>query len=78
MPINEQQLQAAADALGRFREESNYIQLSDKSKLLSEKIAYFQLRREPLGLQLREAELLIDSYRETLASYVIVVPTYMS
>ena len=76
LPINEQQLQAAADALGRFREESNYIQLSDKSKLLSEKIAYFQLRREPLGLQLREAELLIDSYRETLASYVIVVPTY--
>lgn len=76
LPVNERQLQAAADALGTFREESNYIQLSDKSKLLSEKIAYFQLRREPLALQLREADLLIDSYLETLASYAIETPSY--
>jgi len=76
LPVNERQLQEAADALRVFREESNYIQLSDKSKLLSEKIAYFQLRREPLSLQLNEADLLIDSYVETLASYSIKVPGY--
>ncbi|WP_422479768.1 GumC family protein [Pleomorphochaeta sp. DL1XJH-081] len=76
LPINERQLQEAADALGAFREESNYIQLSDKSKLLSEKIAYFQLRREPLALQLREAELEIENYQETLASYAIQTPSF--
>ena len=76
LPINEQQLRDAADALREFREESNYIQLSDKSKLLSQKIAYFQLRREPLDLQRREADVLIDTYSRTLSAAGITVPTY--
>lgn len=76
IPINNAQLQSAADALGRFREESNYIQLSDKSKLLSEKIAYFQLRREPLGLQLREAEMTIALHQESLAASGIPSSSY--
>lgn len=66
IPVNNEQLQAAADALGQFREESKYIQLSDKSKLLSEKIAYFQLRREPLALQLKEARFTSALHQETL------------
>ncbi len=76
LPVNEQQLRDAADALGTFREESNYIQLSDKSKLLSEKIAYFQLRKEPLALQLQESHLLMANHLEVLASYAIEVPAY--
>ena len=76
IPINEQQLQKAADALGQFREESRFIQLSDKSKLLSQKIAYFQLRREPLALQLKEAELTANFQRTTLASYGIDLPSF--
>ncbi len=76
LPVNTERLREAADALRIFQEESNYIQLSDKSKLLSEKIAYFQLRREPLALQMQEADLLIASYQETLASYPIIIPSY--
>ncbi len=74
IPLNEQELKRAADQLGAFREESNYIQLSDKSKLLSEKIAYFQLRREPLMLQLQEAVIAANGYRALLedASFPIV------
>ncbi|MDC7246996.1 MAG: polysaccharide biosynthesis tyrosine autokinase [Sphaerochaetaceae bacterium] len=66
IPLNEQELKRAADQLGTFREESNYIQLSDKSKLLSEKIAYFQLRREPLMLQKQEAVITSNGYRAVM------------
>ena len=66
IPLNENELKRAADQLGNFREESNYIQLSDKSKLLSEKIAYFQLRREPLMLQLQEAVISGNGYLSVL------------
>lgn len=76
IPLNEAQLQQAADELGKFREESNYIQLSDKSKLLSEKIAYFQLRREPLALQLNEALVSAESQMTMLASRSVPFPTY--
>ena len=78
IPINEQQLQEATNALGVFREESNIIQLSDKSKLLSEKIAYFQLRREPLSLQLNEAVYAFDQYRAALIEQGLSIPSYES
>ena len=76
IPINNEQLQNAADALGRFREESNYIQLSDKSKLLSAKIAYFQLRREPLALQLNESDLIIEMHLNSLNGSKIKLISY--
>ncbi len=76
IPINEKQLQKAADALGQFREESRFIQLSDKSKLLSQKIAYFQLRREPLSLQLKEAELTANFQSSIVMSYGIDMPSF--
>lgn len=76
IPVNERQLQKAADALGQFREESRFIQLSDKSKLLSQKIAYFQLRREPLALQLKEAELAAEVQSTTLKAHGIAMPTF--
>ena len=75
IPLNEQELRRAADQLGSFREESNYIQLSDKSKLLSEKIAYFQLRREPLMLQLQEAIITANGYRVVLEDAAVAVIT---
>ncbi len=67
IPVNETTLQEAADALGAFREASNFIQLSDKSQILSEKIAYFQLRREPLMLQKQEAAIAAAGYQEYLS-----------
>ncbi len=76
IPINEQELQQAADALGNFRESSGIIQLSDKSKLLSDKIAFFQLRREPLALQLNESNNNYEYYRMLLASNGVEVSTY--
>jgi succinoglycan biosynthesis transport protein ExoP len=76
IPINNEQLQNAADALGRFREESNYIQLSDKSKLLSAKIAYFQLRREPLALQLNESDLIIEMHLNSLNGSKVELISY--
>ncbi len=76
IPINEKELQKAADALGKFRESSGIIQLSDKSKLLSDKIAFFQLRREPLALQLNESNSNYEFYRMLLAGNGIEVTTY--
>jgi len=76
IPLNEKELQGAADALGAFREESNIIQLSDKSRLLSEKIAYFQLRREPLALQLNESVVTYDQLRSALTQMGLKVPSY--
>ncbi len=75
IPLNAESLREAADALGTFRQESNYIQLSDKSKVLSEKIAYFQLRREPLHLQRQEASINADSYRDVILLEIPSVPT---
>lgn len=76
IPLNEQQLQEAALALGTFREESNIFQLSDKSKLLSEKIAFFQLFREPLMLQLNEAIVTAQQLRLLLSEEGYTMPSY--
>ncbi|MGH0052712.1 MAG: GumC family protein [Sphaerochaetaceae bacterium] len=66
IPINDQELSAAGDALGDFRENSDIIQLTDKSSLLVEQISYYTLRLEPLKLQLREAMVFLDSYNSGL------------
>ena len=66
IPINDRELSKAGDALGDFRENSDIIQLTDKSSLLVEQISYYTLRLEPLKLQLRESEVFIDSYNNSL------------
>lgn len=67
IPINDHALSdAGGDALGDFRENSDIIQLTDKSSLLVEQISYYTLRLEPLKLQLREAMVFLDSYNEGL------------
>lgn len=79
IPVNEEQQRAAADALGRFRETTDIIQLSEKSSLLVQKIAYFQMRREPLRLQNKEAISLAQRYSQQLADYGITgLATYDS
>ncbi|MGI6432751.1 MAG: GumC family protein [Sphaerochaetaceae bacterium] len=76
IPINMDQLREAADQLAAFREESKIMQLSDKSKLLSEKIAYFQLRREPLALELGEALIASDVQNQVLTNMGVKAATY--
>jgi len=66
IPINDRELSKAGDALGDFRENSDIIQLTDKSSLLVEQISYYTLRLEPLKLQLKESEVFIDSYNASL------------
>ncbi|MGE4526100.1 MAG: GumC family protein [Sphaerochaeta sp.] len=66
IPINDRELSRAGDALGDFRENSDIIQLTDKSSLLVEQISYYTLRLEPLKLQLRESEVFIDTYNASL------------
>jgi capsular exopolysaccharide synthesis family protein len=66
IPINDRALSAAGDALGDFRENSDIIQLTDKSSMLVEQISYYTQRLEPLKLQLREAMVFLDSYNEGL------------
>ena len=66
IPINDGSLQNASDALGDFRENSDIIQLTDKSSLLVEQISYYTLRLEPLKLQLNESLVFIDSYNDGL------------
>ncbi len=66
IPINDLELLKAGDALGDFRENSDIIQLTDKSSLLVEQISYYTLRLEPLKLQLKESEVFIESYNASL------------
>lgn len=71
IPVNEELQRTASDALGKFRETTDIIQLSEKSGLLVQKIAYFQMRREPLRLQNQEAISLAQRYSQQLSDYGI-------
>lgn len=71
IPINDASLQRASDALGDFRENSDIIQLTDKSALLVEKISYYTLRLEPLKLQLKESLVFIEAYNEGLQKALV-------
>ncbi|NBK22885.1 MAG: capsular biosynthesis protein, partial [Spirochaetia bacterium] len=71
IPINDASLQRASDALGDFRENSDIIQLTDKSALLVEQISYYTLRLEPLKLQLKESLVFIEAYNEGLQKALV-------
>lgn len=68
IPINDQALREANDHLGDFRERSEIIQLSDKSSLLVNQISYYDLRLEPLRLQLEEALIGLQSYEAIITA----------
>ena len=66
IPINQKLLEKASDDLGDFRENTDIIQLTDKSNLLVNEISYYNLRLEPLNLQLKESKVFIDTYSKGL------------
>ncbi|NLZ77030.1 MAG: polysaccharide biosynthesis tyrosine autokinase [Spirochaetales bacterium] len=68
IPINDQALREANDKLGDFKERSEIIQLSDKSSLLVNQISYYDLRLEPLRLQLEEAHIGLRSHESFIAA----------
>ncbi|AEV30699.1 capsular exopolysaccharide biosynthesis protein [Sphaerochaeta pleomorpha str. Grapes] len=68
IPINQKMLVLASDALGDFRENSDIIQLTDKSTLLVNEISYYKLRLEPLKLQMQEASVFIQNYNQGLVN----------
>ncbi len=68
IPINDQALREANDRLGDFKERSEIIQLSDKSSLLVNQISYYDLRLEPLKLQLEEAYIGFRSHEQLIAA----------
>ena len=68
IPINDQALKEANDKLGDFKERSEIIQLSDKSSLLVNQISYYDLRLEPLRLQLEEAYIGLRSHEPLITA----------
>jgi capsular exopolysaccharide synthesis family protein len=66
IPNNDKSLEMASDALGDFRENSDIIQLTNKSSLLVNEISYYKLRLEPLKLQMQESSVFINAYNKGL------------
>lgn len=66
IPINDQRLQKATDELGRFRKESGSVQLADKTSFWVSESVYYQLKMEPLRLEIQEAEQGLQTYGDAL------------
>jgi capsular exopolysaccharide synthesis family protein len=75
IPLNETQLQAAADKLSDYKEKSGILQLTEKSSTLVSQIAYFDVKEEPLKLNKINKLDLLSKYAKELASYSIELPT---
>ncbi len=75
IPLNEQQLQEAANALSDYKEESGIIQLDKKSASLVTQIAYFDIKEEPLKLSIENNDKILDSYKSELSDASIVLPS---
>ncbi|MBK5202024.1 MAG: AAA family ATPase, partial [Spirochaetaceae bacterium] len=74
IPLNEEELQKAANALSDYKEESGVIQLDKKSPSLVTQIAYFDIKEEPLKLNIENNNNLLDSYSTELAKSSILLP----
>ena len=61
IPETEELLKNATQAFTDYKKQSGITQLSEKSKLLTSKIAAFQLETEPLKLQLIESRSMMNS-----------------
>ncbi|MCQ2412589.1 MAG: polysaccharide biosynthesis tyrosine autokinase [Sphaerochaetaceae bacterium] len=61
IPVTEVLLEDACRELSNYKETSGIVQMTEKSSLLSKKIASFQLMIEPLNYQLIENSSLMDS-----------------
>lgn len=75
IPLNEAALQSAANALSDYKEESGIIQLDKKSASLVTQIAYFDIKEDPLKLNIENNNNLLDSYFNELENNSIVLPS---
>ncbi|MFA6844113.1 MAG: polysaccharide biosynthesis tyrosine autokinase, partial [Sphaerochaetaceae bacterium] len=64
IPVNDAELKKANDALGEFRENTNIIELTDKTSLLVSENVYYQMRLEPLQMEYKEAQVGIEQYQK--------------
>lgn len=56
IPVNEERLEKATDELGAFRKETGAIQLTEKTALWVRESVYYQLKMEPLNLEIKECD----------------------
>lgn len=76
IPINEKELQEAANKLSDYKEESGVLQLTEKSSMLVDQISYYELRKEPLKLQKVEAESKISNINAVMLEKNIALPSF--
>ncbi|MGD1823323.1 MAG: GumC family protein [Pleomorphochaeta sp.] len=76
IPINEIELNEASNKLSDYKEESGVLQLTEKSSSLVDQISYYELRKEPLKLQIVEAESKIENIQKAMLDKNIVLPDY--
>lgn len=75
IPLNEKELQVAADKLSDYKEKSGIMQLTEKSSTLVNQIAYFDVKEEPLKLSKIGTTELLTKYAKELKTYSIVLPS---
>lgn len=77
IPLNEIELQRAANNLSDYKEESGILQLDKKSASLVTQIAYFDIKEEPLKLKIEKNYNLLNSYIQKLSEYQIMLPSIL-
>jgi capsular exopolysaccharide synthesis family protein len=75
IPLNEAQLKEASNQLSDYREESGIMQLNEKASSLVNQIAFFDVNKEPLKLNIDSNNELMQKYTEEFATYSMTVPT---
>lgn len=78
IPLNEAELQVAADKLSDYKEKSGILQLTEKSSTLVAQIAYFDVKKEPLKLNKINNYEILKNFDDELATYSIVLPSVNS
>lgn len=66
IPVTEELLDTASGELASYRETSGVIQMTEKSSILTNSIASYQMMTEPLKLQLVEDQSIINDLYSTL------------
>ncbi len=77
IPINEEELKEASNKLSDYKEESGVLQLTEKSSSLVNQITYYELRRDPLKVQIIEADSKIEAIQNSMIEKNIVLPTFL-
>ncbi|MBQ0071063.1 MAG: polysaccharide biosynthesis tyrosine autokinase [Spirochaetales bacterium] len=75
IPVNEANLTDARDRLALFMNQNETSQMAVKEAVITKQIANIQLQKQPLSLQLSEAQTLLDTYGAILKAANIAVIT---